>query len=214
MFRMLIATPLHYLGVVFKDFYFRSGVLLSISNNYNKYVTRKLIRKKTWLVAHIHRTDSYVRILFMCFCLFRRAASMLSLFFLFVCLFFSYPICVDIDEVLWPFRLCLCFRSWNVRIVSPDMRWQWKGKKKKKKFHRYPFVIFWTFPIVTAVFHWMSKAISSVFLFACLRLVISLTNSASFSQPMRCTATNSADSPMCAARSHFCYFSFPISRTL
>ena len=45
----------------------------------------------------------------------------------FVCLFlffFSYPICVDIDEVLWPFRLCLCFRSWNVRIVSPDMRWQ------------------------------------------------------------------------------------------
>ena len=52
------------------------------------------------------------------------------------------------------------------------------------------------------------------FLFACLRLVISLTNSASFSQPMRCIATNSADSPMCAARSHFCYFSFPISRTL
>ena len=134
MFRMLIATPLYYLGVVFKDFYFRSGVLLSISNNYNKYVTRKLIRKKTWLVAHIHRTDSYVRILFMCFCLFRRAASMLSLFCLFVCLFFSYPICVDIDEVLWPFRLCLCFRSWNVRIVSPDMRWQWKGKKKKKNF--------------------------------------------------------------------------------
>ena len=37
MFRMLIATPLHYLGVVFKDFYFPSGVLPSISNNYNKY---------------------------------------------------------------------------------------------------------------------------------------------------------------------------------
>ena len=41
-----------------------------------------------------------------------------------VFVFFSCPFSVDIDEVLWPFRLCLCFRSWNVRIVSPDMRWQ------------------------------------------------------------------------------------------